>query len=250
MRPCPLLAARSALFALALPLLLAAAPARAGERRTVWAYPPTMSPKGSVEVETWLTLKKETSDPGTDSELRIEVENALTDDVSLDIYLGVFEQVPEESFKLDRVQASLRANLLPEKARGLFDLTGYAEVKRPVDLSKPWGVEMILIAGKDWGRFGAGVNLVFESELSSNAFDKDVRELKAIATATWELGSRIAVSAEFIVEGAPGGKTELSLGPTLSVGLTEKTWVAIGPQFGLNSDADKLAVRAIFGVFF
>ncbi len=143
-------------------------------------------PEGLGEsVETWLTLKKETSDPGTDSELRIEVENALTDDVSLDIYLGVFEQVPEESFKLDRVQASLRANLLPEKARGLFDLTGYAEVKRPVDLSKPWGVEMILIAGKDWGRFGAGVNLVFESELSSNAFDKDVRELKAIATATW-----------------------------------------------------------------
>jgi hypothetical protein len=36
----------------------------------------------------------------------------------------------------------------------------------------------------------------------------------------------------------------------VSFGLTPKTWIAVGPQFGLNHDADKLAVRAIFGVFF
>ena len=60
------------------------------------------------------------------AEYRIEIENGLTDDVSLDIYLGVFTQNPGESFKLDRVQASLRANLLPEKARSVLDLTGSA----------------------------------------------------------------------------------------------------------------------------
>ena len=235
---------------LAVVLMAGAPPAAAGERHTVWAYPPGAGPKGAVEAETWITTKKEASGSPTEAEYRIEIENGLTDDVSLDIYLGVFTQSPGESFRLDRVQASLRANLLPEKARSVLDLTGYFEVKRPIELSEPWGIEMILIGGKSWGRLSSSVNLVFESELSSQAFKKDTRELKGIATAGWEFTPRIWAGGELIVEAAPGGATEVSLGPTVSFGLTPKTWIAIGPQFGLNHDADKLAVRAIFGVFF
>jgi len=234
----------------ALFLLAGARPAAAGERHTVWAYPPGAGPKGAVEAETWITTKKETSGSPTEAEYRIEIENGLTDDVSLDVYLGVFTQDPDQGLRLDRVQASLRANLLPEKARAVLDLTGYLEVTRPIELSKPWGVEMILIGGKSWGRLSSSFNLVFESELSSQAFRKETRELKGIATAGWEFTPRIWAGGELIVEAAPGGATEVSLGPTVSFVLTPKTWVAVGPQFGLNHDADAFAVRAIFGIFF
>ncbi len=243
----------SALALLASPalllLLLTALPASAGERKTVWAYPPGAGPKGAVESEFWLTTSRQTSDSPTASEYRIEIENGLTDDISLDVYLGVFKQDPGESLKLDRVQASLRASLVRDPLRIPVDLTGYFEVKRDVDWSNPWEFEAILIGGKSFGNFWYAFNLVYESELSSKAFDGDVRECKGIAAVGYEFSPRVSLGAEFIAANDAGTK-EYSLGPTLKVGLTEKTWVAIGPQWGLNDDAASLSVRAIFGIFF
>jgi hypothetical protein len=223
--------------------------AHAGKRHTVWAYPPGAGPKGSVEVETWMTGTKETSGSGTEMSYKVEIENGLTDDVSLDLYIAVLSQTPEQGLKFDGFQASVRANLLPDDLRHLVDLTGYFEIQRDVDWSKPWGFEAILIAGKSYGRFGWSVNLVAESELSSQAFSTVATEWKGIATAGFEITRSLWAGAEFIAANDKG-KYEYSLGPTVSIGLTPKTWIAIGPQFGLNGDADKLKVRAIFGVFF
>ncbi len=223
--------------------------ALAGERHTVWAYPPGAGPKGSVEVETWITGARETSHGPTESQYKLEIENGLTDDVSLDAYLAVLSQTPEEGLKFDAVQLSVRANLLPDNLRHLVDLTGYFEVIRDVDWSQPWGFEAILIAGKAYGRFSWSVNLVAESELSSKAFESETTEWKGIATAGWEITRRLWAGGEFIAEN-DRGRHELSIGPTLSIGLTPKSWIAIGPQFPLNGAADHLAVRAIFGIFF
>jgi hypothetical protein len=254
----PLLPARRPLLPARLPgipalLLLAAlaspGPALAGERHTAWAYPPGAGPKGAVEVETWITGVKEAAHGPTESEYRLEIENGLTDDVSLDAYLAVLSQTPEQGLKFDAVQLSLRANLLPERLRPYLDLTGYFEIIRPVDWSEPWGFEAILIAGKAYGRFSWSVNLVAESELSSNAFQAGVTEWKGIGTAGWELTRRLWAGAELIGEN-DRGRYEVSMGPTVSVGLTSRSWLAVGPQFPLNGGADHLAVRAIFGIFF
>jgi len=240
---------RAALFlvfaaALGLPQI-----ALAGKRHTVWAYPPGAGPKGSVEVESWVTGTKESSGSPTESEYRIEIENGLTDDVSLDVYLAVLNQTEAQGLKFDRIQASLRANLLPDRMRDLIDLTGYFEVKRDVEWSNPWEFEAILIAGRAYGRFDVSVNFVAESEISSKVFEKGTTEWKGIATAGYELTRRIWAGAEFLAVNDKG-KHEYSIGPTVSIGLTPRTWVAVGPQFGLNGDADKLQVRAIFGIFF
>lgn len=237
--------------ALVLPLLLLlwSGLAEAGQRHTVWAYPPGAGPKGSVEAETWITASRANSDSGTASEYRLEIENGLTDDVSLDLYLGVLKQAPGESITFDRVQASLRGNLARDAFHLPVDLTGYFEVKRDLDFSNPWEFEAILIGGKSFGRLSYSFNLVYESELSSKAFQSDVREIKGIVTAGYELTPRIWLGAEFVVANAAGTK-EISIGPTVSFGLTEKTWIAVGPQFGLNHGTDDLAVRAIFGIFF
>lgn len=234
-----------------LPLLLLAfaSPAQAGKRHTVWAYPPGAGPKGSVEGEVWMTGAKETSNSPTEAQYKVEIENGLTDDVSLDLYIAVLSQTPEQGLKFDGFQASVRANLLPDNLRSLVDLTGYFEIKRDVDWSNPWGFEAILIVGKAYGPFSWSVNLVAESEFSSKAFEKETTEWKGIATAGYELTRGIWAGAEFIAANDKG-KNEYSLGPTVSFGLTPKTWIAIGPQFGLNEGADKLKVRAIFGVFF
>src|SRR5512140_834693 len=77
-------------------LFLASLPAFAGQRHTVWAYPPGAGPKGVVEAETWVTASRADSDRGTAAEYRIEIENGLSDDVSLDLYLAVLDQKPGE----------------------------------------------------------------------------------------------------------------------------------------------------------
>ena len=232
-----------------LALLVAPAAAHAGKRNTVWAYPPGAGPKGAVEGEVWITGEKEDSDSPTDLKYKVEIENGLTDDVSLDLYIAVLSQTPEQGLKFDGFQASVRANLLPDNLRSLVDLTGYFEIKRDVEWSNPWGFEAILIAGKAYGPFSWSVNLVAESELSSSAFETGTTEWKGIATAGYELTRSIWAGAEFVAANDKG-TYEYSLGPTVSFGLTPKTWIAVGPQFGLNGDADKLKVRAIFGMFF
>jgi hypothetical protein len=240
---------RNILPALLLPLLLVPGAAHAGKRHTVWAYPPGAGPKGTVEGEVWMTGVKETSDSGTAMSYKVEFENGLTDDVSLDLYLAILSQTPEQGLKFDGFAASLRANLLPDNLRHVVDLTGYLEVSRDVEWSNPWGFEAILLVGKAYGRFSWSANLLVESELSSQAFAKGTTEWKGIATAGYEITRRIWAGAEFIAANDKG-KHEYSLGPTVSIGLTPKTWIAIGPQFGLTGSSDKLAVRAIFGVFF
>ena len=228
---------------------LSAPPAVAGQRHTVWAYPPGAGPKGSVEAETWITAARASSAASTASEYRLEIENGLTDDVSLDLYLGVLNQSSESAARVDRVQASLRANLLQEPAGLPVELTGYFELKRDLDFSNPWAFEAILIGGHAFDRLSYSFNLVYESHLSSKAFQSNVREWKAIGTAGYEVTPRLWVGAEFIVANDAGTR-EVSVGPTVSLGLTEKTWIAIGPQFGLGRQTDDLAVRAIFGIFF
>jgi len=229
--------------------VLSAFPAAAGQRHTVWAYPPGAGPKGVVEAETWITTSRANSDSGTAAEYRLEIENGLSDDVSLDLYLGVLKQAPGESVKFDSFQASLRADLVRDPLKIPVDLTGYFELKRDVDFSNPWEFEAILIGGKSFGKFSYSFNLVYESELSSKAFQSDVREVKGIVTAGWELTKKIWAGAELVLANDAGTK-EASLGPTFSFGLTESTWIAIGPQFGLNQATDDLKVRAIFGIFF
>lgn len=224
-------------------------PALAGQRHTVWAYPPGAGPKGVVEAETWITTSRADSDKGTAAEYRIEIENGLSDDVSLDLYLAVLNQAPGEAVRFDRIQASLRADLVRDPFRLPVDLTGYFELKRDLDFGNPWEFEAILIGGKSLGKFSYGFNVVYESEFSSKALRSDVREMKGIVTAGYELTRKIWAGAEFIAANDAGTK-KYSLGPTLSTRLTESTWIAIGPQFGLNRNADHLQVRAIFGVFF
>ncbi len=189
---------RRYLFLPLLALLLAPAAAHAGKRNTVWAYPPGAGPKGSVEGEVWMTGAKETSDSSTESQYKVEIENGLTDDVSLDLYIAVLSQTPEQGLKFDGFQASLRANLLPDNLRSLVDLTGYFEIKRDVEWSNPWEFEAILIAGKAYGRFSWSVNLVAESELSSSAFETGTTEWKGIATAGFELTRSVWAGAEFV----------------------------------------------------
>jgi len=228
--------------------LLSAGPAFAGKRHTVWAYPPGAGPRGAVEAETWVTATRPTRAEGTDAEYRLEIENGLEDGLSLDVYLAVLKQPAGEKLSFDRMQASLRADLLRNRFTAI-DLTGYFELKRDVDFGNPWEFEAIFIGGKQYGAFEYDFNLVYESEISAKAFQKDTRELKGIVGAGWNLSPRIFAGAELVAEDDTGTR-ELSLGPTLSFGLTETTWLAVGTQFGVNNAADQLAVRAIFGIFF
>ena len=64
-----------------------ARPALAGKRHTVWAYPPGAGPRGAVEAETWVTTTRASRASGTDAEYRVEIENGLSDGLSLDVYL-------------------------------------------------------------------------------------------------------------------------------------------------------------------
>ena len=74
-------------------------------------------------------------------------------------------------------------------------------------------------------------------------------EIKTLLATGYALTPRFNLAAELqgIFE---GDEQKFLAGPTASFSLNRKTWLAIGPAWGLNSDADDFRLRALFGIFF
>jgi hypothetical protein len=221
--------------------------ASAGKRNYVWSYDYGIGPKGGTEAETWWTAKTADSSQSenTRHELRVEVEVPVTDRWETDFYL-VFQKNPDESLNFSDIFWSNKY-LLTLPGAAPVDLMGYFELKRPVDFNEPWEFETILIVSKDFKDFNLTGNLVYEGWLDSRNRDHD--EIKTIVSAGHALNPRINLGAEFqgIYEGA---EQKFLAGPTVAFSLNSKTWLAFGPAWGLNSDADDFRVRALFGIFF
>jgi hypothetical protein len=219
----------------------------AGKRNYVWSYDYGISPRGVMEAETWWTAKTaETSQSeNTRHQLRIEIEVPITDRWESDFYL-VFEQDPDESLDFSDIFWSNKY-LLTLPGQKPVDLMGYFEIKRPMDFNEPWEFETILILSKDFGDFNITGNLVYEGWLDSDNSDHD--EIKTLLATGYSITPRINLAAELqgIYE---GNEQKFLAGPTASFSLNKKSWVAIGPAWGLNSDADDFRLRALFGIFF
>lgn len=124
---------------------------------------------------------------------------------------------------------------------------GYFEIKRPVDFHEPWEFEAILILSRDFKDFNLTGNIVYEGWLDSDNGDQD--EIKTLIAAGYAVTKRFNLAAE--IQGIyEGDEQKFLAGPTLSFGLNEKAWVALGPAWGLNDDADDFRLRALFGIFF
>lgn len=221
--------------------------AYAGKRNYVWSYDYGIGPKGSTEVETWWTAKTPDSSRSdeTSHQLRVELEVPITERWESDFYL-VFEQDPGESLDFTDVFWSNKY-LFTLPGQKAVDLMGYFELKRPMDFHAPWEFETILILSKDFRDFNITGNLVYEGWLDSDNGEHD--EIKTLLATGYALTPRFNLAAEFqgIFE---GDEQKFLAGPTASFSLNKTTWVAIGPAWGLNSDADDFRLRALFGIFF
>ncbi len=228
-------------------LLLGSAAAHAGKRHYVWSYDYGIGPKGSTEAEVWWTAKTPDSSISeeTEHELRIEVEVPLTDRWETDFYL-VFDKNPDESLDFSDIFWSNKY-LLTLPGQSPVDLMGYFEIKRPMDFHEPWEFETILILAKDFKDFNITGNIVYEGWLDNDNSDHD--EIKTLLAAGYAFTPRFNLGAELqgIFEGS---EQKLLAGPTVSVSLNPKVWLALGPAWGLNSEADDFRVRALFGMFF
>jgi len=237
---------RSALLVPAL-LLLCASLAYAGKRNYVWSYDYGIGPQDGVELETWWTAKTRDASLSdqTKHELRLEVEVPINDRWETDFYL-VFTKLPDESMDFTDIFWSNKI-LLTLPGQAAVDLMGYFEIKRPVELSDPWEFETILILSKDFKDYNLTGNLVYEGWLDSRNRDHD--EIKVLLSTGYALNPRFNLAAEIqgIFEGA---EQKYLAGPTFSFGLNAKSWLAIGPAWGLNSEADDFRVRLLFGLFF
>ena len=90
-------------------------------------------------------------------------------------------------------------------------------------------------------------NLVYEGLLNSDNGEHD--EIKTLLATGYSLTPRFNLAAE--IQGIfEGSEQKFLAGPTASFSLNKTTWVAIGPAWGLNSDADDFRLRALFGIFF
>jgi hypothetical protein len=221
--------------------------AHAGKRNSVWSYDYGIGPKGGTEAEAWWTAKTADSSESeqTSHQLRIEIEVPITERWESDFYL-VFEQDADESLEFSDVFWSNKY-LLTLPGQQAVDLMGYFEIKRPMDFHEAWEFETILILSKDFKDFNITGNLVYEGLLNSDNSEHD--EIKTLLSTGYSFTPRFNLAAEFqgIYEGS---EQKFLAGPTASFSLNEKTWVAIGPAWGLNSDADDFRVRALFGIFF
>jgi hypothetical protein len=227
-------------------LLLGAGWAQAGKRNYVWSYDYGIGPLGGVELETWWTAKTpDTSDSSkTKHELRFEVEVPLKDRWETDFYL-VFTEEPDEELDFSDVFWSNKV-LLTFPGEAPVDLMGYFELKRPTDFHDPWEFETILILSKDFDDVNLTGNVVYEGWIDSRNRDHD--EIKAILSGGYAITPRFNLAGE--LQGVfEGSEQKYYLGPTFSFGLNEKAWLAIGPAWGLNDDADDLRVRLLFGLF-
>jgi hypothetical protein len=220
--------------------------AHAGKRNYVWSYDYGIGPKDGSEVEMWWTAKTRDSSRSdqTKHEVRVEVEVPITDRWESDFYL-VFTKNPDESTDFSDLFWSNKY-LLTLPGQTPVDMMGYFEVKRPVDFHEPWEFEAILILSKDFRDFNLTGNIVYEGWLDSDNRDHD--EIKTLLATGYAVTPRFNLGAE--IQGIyEGDEQKFLAGPTLSFSLNRQAWVAIGPSWGLNDDADDFRIRALFGIF-
>lgn len=214
-------------------------------RGYVWTYEYMTMPKGSTEIEYYLTEEQPDIEKGKPNTWKhyVELEYGITDhwDVAMYQRFKQSNKKDESEFEYDGFKLRTRYRIA-EKNELPIDTLLYFEYIRDDDFDNPNVLEGKVILAKDIGDFNLSYNQIIKQKLES-----DTKTEHEYAT-----GISYSVTPTFKagVE-SKGNYTEgkYYIGPTLSW-APGKFWTALGVVAGLTDESDDMQARLIVGIPF
>ncbi len=217
----------------------------ADRRSFVWTYEYMTMPKGTWEVEYYLTSEVSDINRSNINTLKqwLEIEYGITD--KWDVALYQMWKFKNKRFENDSEYEGFKVRTryrFGKKGQFIVDPLVYLEYIRDANWHKPNVLEAKLVLAKDIGNFNLSYNQIVKGNLESDAI------------AEWEyaIGTNYAFSNYFHLGLESKGnytKDKFAAGPTISF-ATKKFWVSLGAAFGLNERTDDLQTRLIVGIPF
>jgi len=251
----------SRFFLLAVAILGAAFSASAAERRFAFTYEATTAPKGTVELENWVTWRHTDAGSGDDSEVfrfRHELEFGVTDRLQVGLYLL--------DWQYDDKATDKKSEWLSSGVEVIYNLTNpttdfigsaiYGEVLFGHDSLK---VEGKLLLQKNFGPVRIVYNAIVEAEWEGEEFgnfSEENGELAQTLAVSWDVNKSFSVGAEMLHEielpdWAEANDSVVYAGPNASVrfGRFFATATALFQLTDVDGEPDT-QVRLITGIHF
>jgi hypothetical protein len=225
--------------------LLASREARADRKYYLFTYQYATLPKGSAELETWVT--REDSDgksSQTNGELQLEGEFGVTDRLDVSLYTTFTK---EGSSSLDWDSSKIEAKYrLGSAGAWPVDVELYAEYEQPFKVRGFGEPELKLILAHDFGALNASGNFIFQKPVDDETGRHRAWQKEWAAGASYEISPRVNAGLE-----GHGSFTDSTakIGPVVSY-QAEKAWVAFGPYWGLTRRDGNFGARAILSFYF
>lgn len=230
----------------------------AAERRFTYVYEVTTIPKGSWELEQWITWKtaKENARDYDRFDFRHEVEWGVTDHFQLGLYLSDWRY--EENSGDHRRGGDWRDVAvegiwnLTDPVKGPLGLAVYGEVKVGDEHLE---LEGKLLAQKNVGKFVFAYNAVIEAEWEGHDYGEDKGVLEQTAGVSYQFSPKFLAGIELLHEfempdwRGIDGKGIFYLGPNFSY-RAERWWATLTPLLQVSDidDEPDFQMRLIFGL--
>ena len=245
-------------FALSL-AIFSAGPLSAGQRHFTYTYETVTAPKGSIELEQWVTWKHRDDASGEDFErfeFRHEIEFGVTDRFQLGLYVAdwQYDQDDDEGHKARYKQSGLEA--IYNLSNPTTDFLGSALYGELLVGEEKVAFEAKLLIEKRFGPLSIAYNAVLEAEWEGDQYDEETGEFEQTVGVSYDLSKRFSVGAELLheIEMPDWENTNdgvVYAGPNVSVrwGRTFTTVTGLWQITNVQDEPDFQA-RMIFGIDF
>ena len=237
--------------------ILISTPVSAGERRFTYTYEATTAPKGTIELENWVTWKASRGSGGNANQFdfRHELEFGITDRLQLGLYLSDWS-VTRSGGKTESVWKNVGAEFIYNLSNPTTDFLGsalYLETKLGDEL---FALEGKLLLQKNFGPWVVAYNASLEAEWEGPDYDEQVGEFQQTLGVSYQVSPRFTVGAEMLHEvvfenWGDAGDHALYVGPNASVrfGRAYATATVLFQASDLDDEPD-VQSRLIFGFQF
>jgi hypothetical protein len=206
--------------------LLALMPhASAGERKFAYTYEVTTSPKGSIEMENWVTWKHNKDAREDEFNFRHELEFGLTDRLQLGVYVADWSYIDAPGTHRSVYDGS-GLELIYNLTNPTTSFLGSALYGEVHVGERSFALEAKLLLQKNIGRWTVAYNAIVEGEWEGEDFDHlDERtgELAQTLGVSYQVSPHFLVGGELLHEidlpdwSASASKSPFFAGPNASV---------------------------------
>ncbi len=233
-------------------------PAQAGQRRFVYTNETTTSPKGEVELETWVTWKhsRESGSRLDRFDFRHELEIGLTDHLQLGVYLADWRYDGHDEAGRDFRYLHSGADLIWSLSNPTTDFLGSALYFEALVGDRSFTLEGKLLLQKNLGPVVIAYNMIIEAEWEGSGLRERTGEFAQTLGVSVDINKHLSVGAEFkheveMPEWSATEKSVLWFGPNASVRFGRYFATATGLYRASSNEGEpEVQTRLIFGFDF